>query len=405
MIERNPNKSLKMLSAVCEICGGDIESVIDLPSLPLTGIYSEISEPSCREEFNQALMFCSSCCHGQLKHSLAPEYLYGDTYEFRTSKSITATKGAQFFASYLERVFPKRKFNRVVEFGCNDVYLLELLSGKGNKFLGVDPIWQGREAAYQHDKIKIIGRMLQDVDILEELEGVPDLIISQHTMEHVEHPRELVKHLFEKVNSETIFLFEFPCFDPLIENLRFDQVFHQHLQYFSVKSFLVLLDQLGGELINYTINHSYWGALLIAFRKKKASEKQIDIIKNEQFPLTTVDSIIERYELFQMQLSATKRVLDKVDSNKLYGYGAALMLPILGYHLNTDFSCFRAILDDDIEKKGLEYPNLNVRIQHPENIDFTSLSICLTAMDNRRPILKRLLSCHPKQIINPLNIL
>jgi hypothetical protein len=81
------------------------------------------------------------------------------------------------------------------------------------------------------------------------------------------------------------------------------------------------------------------------------------------------------------------------------------MLPILGYHLSTDFSEFQAIFDDDPKKDGLGYPNLNVKIKQPKDEDLSSLSICLTAIDNRRPILINLVTKQPKHIINPLHII
>ena len=72
------------------------------------------------------------------------------------------------------------------------------------------------------------------------------------------------------------------------------------------------------------------------------------------------------------------------------------------YHLNNDFSYFRAILDDDPTKDKLDYINLPVSIQAPRDIDFSDINVLLTAMDNRRPILKKLAKLQPKRIINPL---
>jgi len=217
---------------------------------------------------------------------------------------------------------------------------------------------------------------------------------------------KIQKHLLTKADDDTVFLFEFPCLDPLLEKFRFDQIFHQHLQYYSVQSFLTLLDQLGCELINYTFNYTYWGALLIAFRKsKKKGVINVNRIPKGIYPDKNILEIKSRFQSFQDQMNMTRTILDGFDSESLYGYGAALMLPILGYHLSTDFSEFKAIFDDDSAKDGLGYPNLNVPIRQPTNEDFSSLSICLTAMDNRRPILKNLVLKNPKHIINPLTLI
>jgi len=406
MLQAKNENQVNLLSECCLICGCELNLALSLPDLPLTGIYNRQGFDGSTINYDQELLVCSCCGHGQLKYSINPELLYGNTYGFRTSESSTASKGSDFFALYLESLFPNEHFARVMEFGCNDAYLLERLSAKGERLLGIDPIWRGRESEYNHKNVNIAGAMLQDVDFEKLLGGEPDLVISQHTMEHIEDPKSLIEHLFQRTNENTIFLFEFPCFDPLLENFRFDQVFHQHLQYYSLRSFLTLLQQVGGELIDYTFNHTYWGALLIAFKK---TSKISTLSKNhaciEIYQETSHYDIQQRYSLFQSQMKTTKSILDSIQSDSLYGYGAALMLPILGYHLGTDFSNFQCILDDDPKKDGLGYPNLKVKIRNPVDVDFSTINICLTAMDNRRPILRNLVSKQPRRIINPLNII
>jgi hypothetical protein len=396
----------KILAEKCVICSDQLESVIQLPQLPLTGIYSNKGQNSDFKNFDQELLICTSCGHGQLKYVIDPNYMYGHDYGFRTSASQTARNGCRFFAQYLEKIFPEQTFERVVEFGCNDLYLPQLIKHKCDKILGIDPIWKGRESELDDSKVSVIGEKIEDIDFYQEMQGLPDLVISQHTMEHIEHPKELLEKIFEITDEKTTFLFEFPCFDPLLEQLRFDQVFHQHLQYYSVQSFLTLLEQVGGEVIDFTFNYTYWGALLIAFRKTQKSKSPTHLFQKEDYPSKHPDSIKDRYEVYRSQMDSTKFLLDSLNKEKTYGYGAALMLPILGYHLNTDFTDFQAILDDDPVKNGLGYVNLPVKIQNPtENLDIAALSICLTAMDNRRPILKNLVEKKPKHIINPLSFL
>jgi len=89
----------------------------------------------------------------------------------------------------------------------------------------------------------------------------------------------------------------------------------------------------------------------------------------------------------------------------LYGYGAALMLPILGYHLENNFSSFNSIFDDDENKDGLGYANLPVKIAHPREFDFTEATIFLTALDNRRSIIRKLYNLSPRLIFNPLSMI
>jgi SAM-dependent methyltransferase len=387
---------------VCSVCGFKTVKAVDFPGLPLTGIYSRTGQDRNFKTYDQRLLFCERCGHAQLGNIIDASVLYGNEYVFRTSSSQTASKGSDYFADYLERVFPGKSFEMIVDFGCNDGYLLKNLKKKAKKLVGIDLIWKGRESEFVDDKIKIRGERIENIDFHAEFGGIPDLIVSEHTMEHIERPKELMESLFSIADSETVFVFEFPCFDVLLEQFRFDQVFHQHIQYFSVQSFMTLLGNLNAQVIDFTINYSYWGALIVTFKRGATGTNTIDKSALGNYPSKNMGEIRRRYDFFRQQMQAVKYAMDSLREEKWYGYGAALMLPVLGYHLQTDFSGFQYILDDDPAKDGLGYINLPVTIRQPREIDLSDACILLTALDNRRPVMRRLAEKKIKRILNPL---
>lgn len=395
---RNLKMIMKNLSDTCAICNSSLEAVIDLPHLPLTGVYTEKSQSIQLKSFDQAFMMCNRCGHGQLQQIIDQDYLYGQTYGFRTSISKTATTGALFFAKYLKKLFGNRQFERILEFGCNDGVLLNLLKDQAKVLFGIDPILKGSESELNSGNIRVIGEKIENLNLREAIGGTPDLVVSQHTMEHLPDPRAILTEMLKLGNQNTLYVFEFPCFDLLFEQYRFDQIFHQHLHYYSFSSFNRLLSELGAELVDSTLHYTYWGAMLVTFKKTIGKQPS----SQESFPKKTPNAIRKRYQLFTTQMQSAALALESIPKERLFGYGAALMLPILGYHLKTDFKGFTAILDDDPKKNGLGYPNLEVQIRTPEGLDLSQLSICLTAMDNRRPILKTLVDKSPRQIINPM---
>jgi hypothetical protein len=81
------------------------------------------------------------------------------------------------------------------------------------------------------------------------------------------------------------------------------------------------------------------------------------------------------------------------------------MLPVLSYHMKNDLSCLQAVLDDDERKQGMYYINLPVAIKSPSVVkDFKDVVLFLTAIDNSRILVPKLISLVPKRIILPLNI-
>jgi len=382
----------------CSVCGGEVAPIIDLPALPLTDTYCRepVAEPL--PGIDQRLLFCPACGHGQLETLIAPAVLYGSNYCFRTSSSATARKGTEFFLSVIDEVAPRRQFRCVLDLGCNDLFLLNLLKDRAEFRVGIDPVWQGREDEREDTSIQIFGNNFEDVD-LGALPTKPDLIVCRHALEHIVDPGHVVKALMDIAADDALFVFEVPGFDGLIQRLRFDQVFHQHAQYFTLASFLKLLETVGGRHLLHRFNFHDWGAMAVAFVRGEASART-------QARLWTPAEIKDRYGLFQRQMQAAGELLALCAEVPRYGYGAAQMLPVLGYHMGTDFGELIAVLDDDESKDGIGYWNLPVKVMLPgKAADLRDAAVLITAVDNVQPIMKKLLADRPRHIIHPLNII
>ncbi len=391
-----------MNNVACNVCGNpNIEEIIRLEKLPITGVYRDNTTPLVKRSFDQSLIYCDNCNHLRLANILYPEDIYSDTYYFRTSESKTASNAADIFLRFIRKTFNGIPFERIVEFGCNDGYVLKQLKSSDRKLLGVDLIWAGKENEFDDDEITVSGKRIENVDFNNYFDkNGPDFIFACHTIEHISEPYKLFEALDRKTSNDTVFALEFPCFDNLFENMRFDQIFHQHINYFTLNSVKYLLDSFGAELIDYKINYNHWGTLIIIFKKNG------NIKENEKLLINKIrkEEIRERYNMFKDYMRNTKYLI-KQFNKEIYGYGAALMLPILGYHLGTEFEEFVGIIDDNPLKEGMAYQNLPVKIISSNGIDFSKSNILLTAIDNRRQILKKLYDKKPRRIINPLPIL
>ncbi|MGB8991912.1 MAG: methyltransferase domain-containing protein [Desulfobaccales bacterium] len=385
----------------CMICGEAVgEPVIGLPEFPMTEIYTATKVTEKVACADQEFHFCQKCGHGQIVNVIDVGLQYGDaiSYHFRTSESATGSESADFFAQFVHRVTGTRHFATIVELGCNDLYLLKSLRSKADRLIGIDPILKDRGQELGDDQIEAIGDFFENVD----LTARPDLVMCKDTLEHVSDPKQFVKKILASTTREALFFFQFPILETLLLGCRLDHIFHQHLNYFSLKSIIHMLDELGCRLLDYTINVNHWGSILIAFQKGEDNLKYRD-----QVWQITNSEILDRYSLFKSNMEATTRRLSLLQHEKIYGYGAALMLPVLAYHLGSDLSCLQCVLDDDRKKAGLYYINLPVTLRLREEVTDIHESIVLitaiASMNNVRRILTRLFAVNPKQIILPLS--
>ena len=387
----------------CAVCESPLKSpLIDLPHFPLTELYTKVRPRKLSGYVDQKFYLCQECGHGQLGHIIAPQFLYTATeYFFRTSQSKSASTANDVFLQFILDTFKSISFETIIEIGCSDLYLLQALKKCAKKLIGIDPILKGHEKELSDSKIKVIGDFFENIDIRKEIFPGKSVVISSHTLEHVENPKQMLLQLLANLGSDTLYIFQFPGFETLISDGRYDQIFHQHLQYFSLDSFTYLLHLVGAEVINYKINYRHWGSLMIAFGKAKRKTKLQHRSVQQLTRQITVD-----YDQFKKQMKLFKKYISEIRKEPLYGFGAALMLPILGYYLDSDLSEFNAILDDDTQKSGLHYINLRTQIKNPQQIlNLKQANVVVTALNTGRSILPRVLSLQPKRIIFPIQVL
>lgn len=390
-----PESPIAARSSHCSVCGGALEVAIDLPGLPLTDTFCRQPHGELLPGLDQRLLFCEECGHAQLETQIAPEILYGASYGFRTSASATARKGTSFFLATLDQAAPGRRFKCVLDLGCNDLFLLDQLKPRADVRIGIDPVWKGRESECEDPSVMVFGSSIEQLN-LNQLPEKPDLVVCRHTLEHIFQPRSVLASLLDLAAPDALFLFEVPGFDGLVARSRFDQVFHQHLQYFSLGSLTELLKQAGAGYLMHRENYHDWGALAVAFTRDGSAPPP-------KAPRHQLQNVRLQYRLFRDQMRNTRTILEGLQG-RVYGYGAAQMLPVLAYHLESDLSQLAAVLDDDPQKEGIGYRNLPVRVI-PSALaeDFAASTVLITAIDNVQPIMTKLLAMRPRHIVFPFH--
>ena len=381
----------------CGISGAkDFHSLWKLPGLPLTERFGPY-DPNHKLAFDQELLISLPTGHVQLRNQVDPKILYNSSeYSFRTGGSDKSRRDVNFFHAYLQQFTAGRSFKSAVDVGGNDLFVIRGLSGLAQHCAVVDPICASVDGQ-TIDGIKVFGRFVEEVDFSNDMPP-PDLVVCRHTLEHITNPRQVIEQWFRQCAEDCLYVVEIPCFENLVESLRFDAVFHQHVHYFDLSSFKRLIWECGGEYLGHTFNHqgSCGGALLIAFRQAKTKQ-----IKPEIELASRIAGFERRIALYKTQMAMMKESLDALPG-PVYGYGASLMLATLGYHLQTDFSKLECVLDDDAARDGATYENIPVTVRHTAKVaPVPNSSYLITSLENIRPIYRRILELTPRRILVP----
>jgi len=391
------------------VCSSSLDDpLIVLPEFPLTELYVPFKNTQKTAVLDQEFYLCRKCGLGQLKNLVSGELLYSDGYVTRTSTSSSATAAIHQFTEFIDEILPDGKLDAIFDIGCNDNYLIKQFAQRSHNLFGNDPIIDSRVEDYKESQLTLIGDFFENIDF--DTLGVNiDCFLCSHTLEHIVDPASFLSKALDAGNENTLYFFQFPGLEGMIRDAHFDQIFHQHFNYFSLKSIQYLLSKLGGELIDYRVNAYHWNSLMIAFRKTQTPAVNQIFFSDTCKTILNKPFILRQYELFKQSMKITSNRLKSLNNERILGYGAALMLPVLDYHLEDGLSNVEAIIDEDLSKVGKYYLNVPIQIISTKMAgrleDSIVLLTAINSTDASRKIIPKLIDLKFRQIIIPLNLI
>jgi len=378
----------------CKICDTkNIKKILRFKNFPLTGIFTRNKNQKANI-FNLNLCICNKCSHLQLGSFVSNKILYNKKYANRTSVSHLSEQAFFFLKKFIFKNVKSHKLGNILEIGCNDITMLKKFSRYSKSAVGIDPIWK-RKKRFKKGKVSVVGKYIEEVDFQKDVGFQPDIVISTHNLEHIENPKKVLSQLVRNLKDDAIIFIEVPDASSMIKNLRFDQIFHQHYQYFNLNSLKNLAEQIGYEVFDHTINKEFWGgSLLTAIRKKKTQNKLI-LKKVKNFD----GLIIKKFSKFKKKYLSLNKKIVSLKSN-IYGYGAGQMTPSFSYHLKNNFKKIINIIDDNKYRNNFYYPELKPQIQFAKKHDLNNDNYYLiTALDGTKAIKKKLKNNRINKII------
>ena len=180
---------------------------------------------------------CTQCGQIQLRTVTNPEERYVDhDYSYTSSNSPTSRAHWDDYASHVSARIGLPGGSTVVEIGSNDGYLAARFARLGYRTVGVDPSPAMARLAAQCN-VRTIQAFFGETcarALREELRQAPMLIVANNVFNHANDPLDFllgVKHLLA---PEGMFVFELPYWLRTIEKGSVDQIYHEHVSYFTV---------------------------------------------------------------------------------------------------------------------------------------------------------------------------
>lgn len=364
----------------CRFCKSDLKTVFaDLGMSPLANSYLKPSESNLGEIFFPLKTFvCDNCFLVQLGEFKSPRDIFKN-YAYFSSFSQTWLEHANEYVESLVSRFNLTEKSLVVEIASNDGYLLQFFKSKNIPVLGIEPAKNVAKSAIAKGiptLTKFFGS--KTAKELKKSGKKVDCIIANNVLPHTPELMDFIKGLSLLISSDGVISLQFSAYlVPLIKNVQFDHIYHEHFSYFSLHTMKKILEKFKLEIFDVDELPVHGGSLRLYIKKVGKNQKVIHsknldkILKNEEkFGITRK----ETYEKFQSQILEKKINIWKFFSSaknsgkKIACYGApAKGNTILNYcQIGRDFIDFT--VDKNPVKQGKLLPGTHIPIYEPKKI-------------------------------------
>ncbi len=267
------------------------------------------------------LDLCNRCSFIQSRYITKPEDRYTSLeYSYTSSNSNYSKNHWISFAQYLASK-TKIKNKKIIEIGSNDGFLSYQLKKMGAKVLGVDASKFMVELSKK--KINSIHKIFtfKESKKIKKIFGPADIIIANNVFNHSDKPLDFLKGVKNLLNKNGLFIFEQPNFAKGVLSLKFDQIYHEHISYFTVKNIQSLLKYSGFKINNISKNEYHGGSLRTIAINSKATLKQFDTKKLIQYENKNKIYTVNFYRKMMKKIIKKKNLLiDKLIKYTQSGY-------------------------------------------------------------------------------------
>ncbi len=308
----------------CRVCQKEeLISIINFGNQYLSDFPDKIDKklPRCPLE----LIFCIKCSLLQLAHD--PNYDYHKQYWYVSGINQTMKDDLEDVVKKSVKEVNLKENDIVVDIGSNDSTLLRCYSDKLTR-VGFEPAKNLMEMA-KFDGI-VINDYFNYKAFEERFGNKKAKIITAIAMFYdLTDPNTFVKNMVKMLDDDGIIVIQLNYLPTMTKRLTFDNVSHEHLEYYSLTSLKNLFDRHNLDIFNAEFNDVNGGSIRIYIGKK--DKRQISLITASVLKLEKKEGYdtLEPYSKFSKESkkkrteikNLVKRLVDK--GKTIYIYGAS----------------------------------------------------------------------------------
>ena len=356
----------------CRCCGNkNLKRVVSLGYQPLANNLLIKKNSDC-ELYPLEMNYCENCYNCQLSVVVDPKKMFSN-YLYLSSTSKSFRKHFEDAAEkYIKEFKLSNKKSYIIDIGSNDgVALKPFKDKKFNNILGIEPA-KNLAKLSNKNKIKTFNGFLEKKNI-KKIKKNANLILASNVFAHSDNLKEMAECMLKLLDKKGTIIIEVQYLLNTIKDLTFDNIYHEHYNYWSLTSLINFFKQFEVTLYKADRINTHGGSIRVYIkkgRKNKVENSIKELLKiEEKFGIKNYRT----YEKFGIEVKKIKENVRKNIKNlksngkKLIGYGspakATTALNFFGISEEMDF-----IVEDNKLKQGKFVPGVKIPIVNKKRV-------------------------------------
>ena len=369
----------------CRICNNKLISVLSFKKVALSGSFLKKNEIKNEKKYPLSIAVCKDCKHLQIQDLINPKKLFNH-YEWETGVSKSNIELILSFLKLLKKNFKLDEKSKIFEIASNDGTLLKEAKKKYKSFvLGIDPAKNLMKISKKNN-VKTIDDFFsyKMSHKIKKKYSTFDFCIARNVIAHTPNPNDIFKGVENLISEKGIFIIEVPHLESIYKDNQYDNIFHEHVGFHSLKSINDLCNKNNLKVINVEKIDSQGGSIrcyITKINNNIVKSKKVQSLLSKEIKLGLFKLIT--WKNFAKKISKHKKKLNdylkKLKSNnfKISAYGASGKGQALLQICNIGSNYLDNIYDKSKIKQGKYTPGTHIKIIDPKYINAKNIDYLL----------------------------
>jgi hypothetical protein len=353
---------------ICRVCDSTaLKSAVNLGIQPWANHFLKPDQVGKEPTYPLHVVWCEHCGTAQLDYTVPKETMFAD-HTYLSGMTKTLSDHFQSVAQEVDRrFFATRPKKAMLDIGSNDGTQLRHYKDLGYDILGVEAAKLPAEIANNAGLTTL--RAFFNAETAQQIGRKFEIINASGVFFHLEELHSVTEGIRASLTPDGVFVIQFLYMKRIVENDAFDQIYHEHLLYYNIRTVDKLLRRHGLALFDARLSPIHGGSIIAYATHVETAKPTPELEAFCRAEDETGANTLAWYHAFQKRIEQRKvENLDylrrcKAAGKRVWGLGAPVKGNTLLNYYGVGPELIQYLTEKNPHRRGLIAPGSHIPLK------------------------------------------